>query len=117
MTLEGLDEPVRRYLWHAIGPGARRATGVRLEMSGRIRTGAWLPFTATQECDGRSFEWRARVGTRSLPLLTVVDRFADGAGSTEGRLLNRRRIFRADDADTSSPSLASTPWSTDPSTS
>jgi hypothetical protein len=33
-------------------------------------------------------------------VLTVVDRFAAGSGSTEGRLLGRRRVFAADGEDT-----------------
>jgi hypothetical protein len=95
-----LDEPVRRYLDHALGAGAERSTGVRLKMTGRIKAGAWLPFTATQESDGRSFTWRARVGSGRLTLLTVVDRFADGVGGTEGRLLGRRRVMHAEGEDT-----------------
>jgi len=76
------------------------ATGVRLAMSGRIKAGVWMPFTASQRSDGRSFTWRARVAIGSLTLLTVLDRFADGAGSVEGRLFGRRRLFRAHDEDT-----------------
>jgi hypothetical protein len=95
-----VDEPVRRYLAHALHGEAGRARGVALTMKGRIKAGAWLPFTASQACDGRSFEWRARVGAERLTLLTVVDRFAAGAGSTEGRLLGRRRVFGADGQDT-----------------
>lgn len=90
-----LEEPVRRYLDHALRGGG--ASGVRLTMRGRIRVGAWLPFTATEECDGRSFTWRARV---AAGWLTVTDRFAAGAGSTEGRLFGRRRLFGADDDNT-----------------
>jgi hypothetical protein len=100
VTLDGLDEPVRRYLSHAVGPGAASATGVRLTMTGRIKVGAWLPFTASQEGDGRSFAWRASVGLGRFTPLTVVDRFAGGAGSTEGRLFGRRRIFRSEGQDT-----------------
>jgi hypothetical protein len=99
--LAGLDEPVRRYLAHALCEGAPLADGARFAMKGRIKVGLWLPFTAGQEGDGRSFAWRARVGAGPLALLTVVDRFADGAGSTEGRLLGRVRLFRADGPDTS----------------
>jgi hypothetical protein len=98
--LDGLDEPVRRYFAHAIQEGAELAAGVRLAMSGRIKVGAWLPFTARQESGGRSFAWRARVGLGPLTLLTVVDQFAEGVGSTEGRLLGRRRIFHAEGEDT-----------------
>jgi hypothetical protein len=95
-----LDEPVHRYLAHALPGGAERASGVRLGMRGRIKVGAWLPFTASQECDGRSFAWGARVGLGRATLLTVLDRFADGAGSTESRLFGRRRVFGAEGEDT-----------------
>lgn len=101
MTLEGLDEPVRRYFEHALHGDAERARGVRLEMKGCIRAGAWLPFCAQQESDGRSFTWRARVGVGRLALLTVVDGFAAGAGTTEGRLFGRRRVLRSEGTDTS----------------
>jgi Family of unknown function (DUF6920) len=91
-----LEEPVRRYLEHALA-GADARAGSRLTMSGRIKVGMWLPFTAVEECDGRSFAWRARV--RFAPLV-VVDRFADGAGRNEGRLFGRRRLFGADGPET-----------------
>jgi hypothetical protein len=63
------DEPVRRYLAHALHGGAERATGVRLTMAGRIKVGVWLPFRASQETDGRSFAWQARVGLGWASLL------------------------------------------------
>jgi hypothetical protein len=101
VTLEALDEPVRRYFEHAMHGDAGRARGVRLEMKGRIRAGTWLAFSASQESDGRSFVWRARVGTARMTLLTVVDRFAAGVGETEGRLFGRRRVIHAEGSDTS----------------
>jgi hypothetical protein len=98
--LAGLDEPVRRYLGHAIRDGAELGAGVKLTMTGRIKVGPWLAFSARQICDGRSFAWRARVGVGPLTALAVVDRFADGAGSMEGRLFARIELFRADDENT-----------------
>ena len=92
--LADLDEPVRRYFSHAISDGAALSNGVRMAMSGRIKVGLWLPFTAEQTVDGRSFTWRARVGRGPLTPLRVIDRYADGAGSTEGRLLGRVTLFR-----------------------
>lgn len=80
---------------HAVRDAAPVAGGVQLTMAGRIRIGAWLPFTADERCDGRSFLWRARLGP-----LEVVDRFAAGSGSTRGRLLGRVTLFSADDPDT-----------------
>jgi hypothetical protein len=99
-TLADLDEPVRRYFSHAISDGAALSNGVRMAMSGRIKVGLWLPFTAEQTVDGRSFTWRARVGRGRLTPLRVTDRYADAAGSTEGRLLGRVTLFDAHDANT-----------------
>jgi hypothetical protein len=95
--VSGLDEPVRRFFTHAIRDGAALGDGVRLTMTGRIKVGVWLPFTAEQTVDGRSFGWRARVGWGPVTPLRVVDRYADGAGVTEGRLLGRLTLFRSDD--------------------
>jgi hypothetical protein len=92
-----LDEPVQRFFTHAIRDGAALGDGVRLTMTGRIKVGAWLPFRAEQTVDGRSFGWRARVGWGPVTPLRVVDRYADGAGVTEGRLLGRLTLFHSDD--------------------
>jgi hypothetical protein len=99
-SIADLDEPVRRYLTHAIREGAPSTAAVTLEMAGRVKVGAWLPFTAREECDGRSFRWRARVGWGRLAPLLVVDRYVAGAGATEGRLFERARLFHAAGEDT-----------------
>jgi hypothetical protein len=92
------DEPVRRYLGHAIREGAPISPGTHLTMSGRIKVGLWLPFSAEQRCEARSFEWRARVGWGRIRPLEVLDGYADGRGRTSGRLLGRVTLFdRADD--------------------
>jgi len=98
--LADLEEPVRRYFSHAISDGAPLPNGVRMAMSGRIKLGLWLPFTAEQTVDGRSFTWRARVGRGPLTPLRVSDQYADAAGSTEGRLLGRLTLFHAHDGNT-----------------
>ena len=98
--LAGLEEPVRRYFNHAIGDAAALPNGVRMAMSGRIKVGLWLPFTAEQSVDGRSFTWCARVGRGPLTPLRVTDGYADAGGSTEGRLLGHVTLFRAHDANT-----------------
>ena len=98
--LQGVDEPVRRYLSHAINDGAPLSSGVRMAMSGRIKVGLWLPFTAEQTVDGRSFTWRARIGRGPLTPLRVVDQYADAAGRTDGRLLGRLTLFHAEDLNT-----------------
>src|SRR4051812_46495220 len=96
-SLAGLDEPVRRYLAHAIHPGAPLAAGVRLEMRGRIKVGPpWLRFKADWEGDGHSFAWRARA---ARGLFRVVDRYSDAAASMDVRLLGRFPVVREDDED------------------
>ena len=104
--LAELDEPVRRYFTHAISEGAALSNGVRMAMSGRLKVGLWLPFTAEQLVDGRSFTWRARVGRGPLTPLRVTDHYADAAGSTVGRLLGRVTLFDAHDANTARSAAA-----------
>ena len=95
-----LPEPVRRYLQHALPGGPPVTPAVRLHMTGRIRVGIWLAFVAQQDCDGRSFEWRAQVGLGPFKPLEVVDRYAGGAGSVTGTLLGRHELFHQADQDT-----------------
>jgi hypothetical protein len=99
-ALTGVDEPVRRYLTHALREGARVPAGVRLTMTGRIRVGRWLSFTAQQEFHGHAFAWRARAGWGGFKPLHVVDSYGDGAGSTDGRLFGALRFMHAADANT-----------------
>jgi len=84
--LDGLDEPVRRYFVHALADGAPLSRGVRLQLSGRIKVGAWLRFMSVWEGDGRSFSWRATAGPGAVPLLRVHDQFRDGVGVMDIRL-------------------------------
>jgi hypothetical protein len=94
-----LPEPVRRYLQHALPGGSQVTAGVRLRMTGRIKVGLWLPFVAEQDCNGRAFEWRARIGLGPLKPLEVVDRYANGAGSVTGTLVGRYELFHQADKD------------------
>jgi hypothetical protein len=98
-VLADLPAPVRRYLRHALPGNTRLPAGVRLSMTGKIKVGCWLPFTAEQDCDGRSFKWHARVGRGPLKPLEVVDRYADGVGSVTGWLLGRFQLFHDDGQD------------------
>ena len=68
-------------------------------MAGRIKVGLWLPFNATQRCDGKWFEWRASVGVGRLRALDVTDRYADGEGSMTGKLFGRWTLFAQADQD------------------
>ena len=99
--LSAADEPVRRFFVHALTNGASGAERAHLAMRGAVKAGMWLPFTASEDIDVRSFSWTARVGIGRLTVLRVTDRFADGDGSTDGRLLGRLRVLHATGPDTS----------------
>jgi hypothetical protein len=97
VLVAGEDEPIRRYFTHAIAAGSELGSDpVRLAMRGSIRLGVWVPFRAEQVGDARRFAWHARVGRG---LLHVVDRYAEGAASMDGRLLGRVRLFHDAGAD------------------
>jgi hypothetical protein len=81
MQHAALDEPVRRYLAHAVAGTSDQGRRVRLRLRGRIKVGAWLRFDSVWEGDGHSFSWRARAGPGPLRLLDVHDQFADRRGS------------------------------------
>lgn len=98
--IEGLDEPVQRAFRRALSRGTVLRDRVRLTMAGRIKIGPWLAFTAVQDFSGHAFAWRARAGIGPFKPVQVVDRYADGAGSTNGRLLGRFSFMHADDANT-----------------
>ena len=70
-------------------------------MRGRVKSGIWVPFTAEERCDGRSFDWDAQVRAGPLRLLDVHDGYADGIGETKGRLFGRLPLFGSRDEHTS----------------
>jgi hypothetical protein len=94
-----IDAPVQRYLAHAIAEGAPLSSGALLAMEGRIKVGRWLSCDARQEFHGHAFTWTARAGLGRVRPLRVTDRYAAGAGSTEGRL-GPVRFLHADDENT-----------------
>jgi len=103
--LDGLEEPVRRYFTHAVAHGVPLTPRVRLDLTGRIRVGAWLRFGSVWQGDGRSFSWRATAGPGPFPVLRVHDSFADGVGAMEVALrpplarLPALRLLHARDED------------------
>lgn len=97
--VDELDEPVRRYLNHAL-PGGVACTGLRLTMVGRINVGRWLAFTAEQEFHGHEFIWRARAGWRRAKPLHITDSYASGAGKMQGTMFGHVRFLHADDENT-----------------
>lgn len=97
--LEGLPEPVRRFLTMSIAPGAPLARSARFRMRGSIKLGKrWMPFRARQVlAPHHGLVWAARVGGG----LAGSDRYADGQGSMDWRILGLVRVVHAEGPDTS----------------
>ena len=80
--LDGLPEPARRYLAHAIAPGTPLARAVELRMTGAVSTDGrkWLPLAAEEiVAPGRGFIWRANARLGGPLRLRAIDHYADGA--------------------------------------
>lgn len=96
------DLPVaaRRYLLHALAPGARLSAAARLRMHGTIRLGdAWHRFEAEQVLRwDRGFVWRASVRQGVTPIVGS-DRWLDGEGSMRWKLLGVVPVLKADGPD------------------
>jgi hypothetical protein len=89
--LEGLPEPVQRWLRWSRVVGTPRPVIVRLKQDGQFRLGedrGWLPFAAEQyfTSDPPAFLWWVRM--RMVPLVSVAgrDRYVDGLGDMDLRL-------------------------------
>ncbi len=91
--LRGLPAPVQRWLRYSRVVGTERPATIRLKQEGQFRTGegqAWLPFEAEQHftTDPPGFIWS--VSMRMAPLVTITgrDRYANGTGEIEMRVLS-----------------------------
>lgn len=95
--LEGLPDPVRRYLCASIAPGTPLAQSARLRMRGSVKQGRfWLPFSARQILAPRyGFVWAARVGG----VLIGSDHYMDGFGTMEWKLFGLIRMVHAEGPD------------------
>ena len=60
--LDGLPEPVLRYLTAAVAPGTPLARTARIRMHGTIRIGRWLPFRGDDDVRGYLLKLQERVG-------------------------------------------------------
>ena len=82
-SLTHLPETARRYLEHAIKPGAKLASAVRLWMHGEIKLEhKWHNFTAEEVvCWDRGMIWQAKTWINGLPI--------SGADSRSERLRQR----------------------------
>jgi hypothetical protein len=83
----GLPEPARRWVTHAVAVGTPLWPSVQLTMHGEIKLGAWRPFTARQLlAPPHGFIWAATARFAGLPV-TGFDRYSSGTGQMRWRLL------------------------------
>jgi hypothetical protein len=92
-ALDGLPDPVGRYLRHVLQDGQPYIRGARLRQAGELRTDPesprWFTFHATQVSTplAPGFVWDARVRLGPLISLRVRDRYAEGRGSGQVTVL------------------------------
>ncbi|GAA3561162.1 hypothetical protein GCM10022419_047250 [Nonomuraea rosea] len=83
-----LPEPARRWILHAIAPGAALSRAVVLTMRGTIKLGQWRRFYATQVLlPLEGYVWSASAWLGPAPV-HGFDRYRAGAGEMRWRLLN-----------------------------
>ena len=98
--LEGLPEPVRRYLEYTGVVGQPWIETVCLKQRGRFRLGLerpWMPMSAEEwySTDPPSLTWKARFKVAGLPLLRARDRYEGGHGHMYGKLAGLITVFDA----------------------
>ncbi len=76
-SITDLPSAVQKYFIHVLTPGARRASGVKVEMKGEIKlspSSDWIPFEAQQIIRGREgFVWKAQARVNPLMILSGAD--------------------------------------------
>ena len=97
--LQGLPDPVCRYLRTSIAAGAPLARSARFGMRGSVKLGRWwIPFQARQiYAPHHGLVWTARAGG----VIEGFDGYADGQGAMQWKLLGRLRVLHAQGPDIS----------------
>jgi len=100
--LEGLPEPVKGYFNKVMKEGQPYIDTVRLKQRGEFRVGGdnsspWRSFTATQHysINPPGFIWDAEIDFFPLVPVRVVDRYKNGEGSLQGKLLSAINVADA----------------------
>jgi hypothetical protein len=96
--LEGLPEPVQRYLTYTGVIDKPWVHSVFLKQTGRFRQSVdqpWMPMAAEQtySVDPPGFVWDARFKMAGLPLLRARDAYEDGHGHMYGKLAGLFTVF------------------------
>ena len=97
--LDGLPDPVRRYLGASIASGAPLARSARFAIRGSIKLGSrWLSFRGHEVLSPhRGLVWAVRTGG----VISGSDRYLAGQGSMDWKLLGLVRVIHADGPDIS----------------
>ncbi len=96
-----LPAAARKYLGHAIAPGARSACAVRLQMHGQIKLKGWLPFSAEEVIRwDRGMIWRAVVRMHGIQI-RGGDTFVDGEGAMRWKLFDLFPVVNVSGTDVS----------------
>ncbi len=97
--LSHLPAAAKRYLEHAIAPGTKLASAVRLKMHGEIKLKKWIPFTAEQViCWEHGLIWSATAWMNGLPIVGS-DCLMDGVGAMQWKLLGLFPVMTASGSD------------------
>jgi hypothetical protein len=101
-----LPEAARRYLGHAIAPGTKLASAVRLQMHGEIKLKRWIPFKAEQViCWEHGLIWSATAWMNGFLPIVGSDRIIDGIGAMQWKLLGLFPVMTASGADITRSSI------------
>ncbi len=94
--LDRLPAAAKRYLEHAIAPGTKIASAVRLKMHGEIKLKKWIPFTAEQViCWEHGLIWSAMAWMNGFLPIVGSDRVIDGIGAMQWKLLGLFPVMTA----------------------
>jgi hypothetical protein len=98
--LSHLPAAAKRYLEHAIAPGTKLASAVRLKMHGEIKLKKWIPFTAEQViCWEHGLIWSATAWMNSFLPIVGSDHIIDGIGAMQWKILGLFPVMTASGAD------------------
>jgi hypothetical protein len=98
--LDRLPASAKRYLEHAIAPGTKLASAVRLKMHGEIKLKQWIPFTAEQViCWEHGLIWSATAWMNGFLPIVGSDRIIDGIGAMQWKLLGLFPVMTASGTD------------------
>jgi hypothetical protein len=96
--IRDLPAPVQKYFEAAVRQGSPVIRTARIRMTGRIKIGRWIPFRAEETLTPhRGFVWAARAGG----IITGSDRYIDGDGAMDWRILGLLPVMRATGPDVS----------------